>query len=71
MNEKNMQTKEELLKEINELISYGKEDPTINPDLLAYLSMDDLVNIKKKLLEKVNVLSEEDKAWLEQFKKYE
>ncbi len=66
-----MQTKEELLTEIDELISYGKEDPTINPDLLAYLSMDDLVNIKKKLLEKVNVLSEEDKAWLEQFKKYE
>jgi len=71
MNEKNTQTKEELLKEIDELISYGKEDPTINPDLLAYLSMEDLLNIKAKLLEKVNILSEEDIAWLEQFKKYE
>ena len=67
----NEQTKEELLKEIDKLISYGKEDTTISPDLLAYLSTDDLISIKAKLLKKVNVLSEEDKAWLEQFKKYE
>ncbi len=67
----NVQTKEELLKEIDKLISYGKEDTTISPDLLAYLSTDDLISIKAKLLKKVNVLSEEDKAWLEQFKKYE
>jgi len=71
MNENNPQTKEVLLKEIDTLISYGRTDPTINPDLLAYLSMEDLMNIKTKLLEKVNVLTEEDKAWLEQFKKYE
>jgi len=71
MNEKNTQTKEELLGEIEKLISYGKPDPTINPDLLAYLSIEDLTSIKKKLLEKVNVLTDEDKAWLEQFKKYE
>jgi hypothetical protein len=71
MNEKNTQTKEELLEEIEKLIAYGKEDPTINPDLLAYLSKEDLISIKTKLLERVNVLSEEDKAWLEQFKKYE
>ncbi len=67
----NVQTKEELLKEIDKLISYGKEDTTISPDLLVYLSTDDLISIKAKLLKKVNVLSEEDKAWLEQFKKYE
>jgi len=67
----NEQTKEELLKEIDKLISYGKEETTINPDLLAYLSIDDLLSIKAKLLKKVNILSEEDKAWLEQFKKYE
>jgi len=65
------QTKEELLKEIDELISYGKEDPTINPALLAYLEHSDLISMKKKLLAKVGNLSEEDKAWLEQFKKYE
>jgi len=67
----NAQTKEELLADIDKLISYGKEESTINPDLLAYLSIDDLISIKKKLLEKVNILSEEDKEWLEQFKKYE
>ena len=71
MNEKNIPDKEKLLQEIDSLIAYGKEDPTINPDLLTYLSTEDLVSIKKKLLERVGTLSEEDKAWLEQFKKYE
>ena len=65
------QTKEELLAEIEKLISYGREEPTINPALLAYLEIDDLISTKKKLLERVGKLSEEDKAWLEQFKKYE
>jgi len=71
MNEENRQTKEELLTDIEKLISYGREEPTINPDLLQYLQTDDLVSIKRSLLEKVGKLSEEDKAWLEQFKKYE
>ena len=71
MNEENTQTKEELLVEIEELISYGREEPTINPDLLAYLEVEDLINTKAKLLERVGTLSDEDKAWLEQFKKYE
>ncbi len=71
MNEKNVPDKEKLLAEIEALIAYGKEDPTINPSLLAYLSFDDLISIKTKLLERVGTLSDEDKAWLEQFKKYE
>jgi len=71
MNKKTKPTKEQLLAEIDALIAYGKEDATINPDLLAYLSLDDLNNIKAKLLERVGRLSEEDKAWLEQFKKYD
>ena len=64
-------SKEVLLRDIEELISYGREEPTINPALLAYLEIDDLISTKQKLLEKVGKLSEEDKAWLEQFKKYE
>ena len=64
-------SKEVLLREIEELISYGREEPTINPTLLAYLKIDDLISTKKKLLERVGKLSEEDKEWLEQFKKYE
>lgn len=71
MNEKNEPTKEELLQEIDNLIAYGKQEPTINPDLLAYLSIDDLLGIKRKLLERVGTLSDKDKAWLEQFKKYD
>jgi len=81
MNEKNMQTqknpghkaptKEELLADIEELIAYGREEPTINPDLLAYLDIDTLISTKKSLLQKVGTLSDEDKAWLEQFKKYQ
>ena len=66
-----MQTKEELLHDIEELISYGREEPTINPALLAYLEVDDLISTKKKLLERVGKLSDEDKDWLEQFKKYD
>jgi len=64
-------TKESLLADIEALIAYGAEEPTIHPDLLAYLEIEDLQNIKAKLLTKVNTLTEEDKAWLEQFKKYE
>jgi hypothetical protein len=66
-----MQTKEELLNDIEELISYGRKEPTINPALLAYLEINDLISTKKKLLEKVGKLNDEDKKWLEQFKKYE
>ena len=65
------QTKEELLADIEKLISYGREETTINPDLLAYLEIDDLINTKTKLLERVGKLSDEDKEWLEQFKKYD
>ena len=71
MHEKNSPSKEELLADIEKLIAYGREEPTINPDLLAYLEIEDLINTKAKLLERVGTLSDEDKAWLEQFKKYE
>ena len=71
MSIENKQTKEELLADIEKLIAYGREEPTINPALLAYLEIDDLISTKKKLLERVGTLSEEDKEWLKQFKKYE
>jgi len=64
-------TKESLLADIEALIAYGAKEPTINPNLLSFLELDDLQNIKAKLLTKVNTLTEEDKEWLEQFKKYE
>ena len=63
--------KEILLADIEKLIAYGRDEPTINPALLAYLEIEDLISTKKKLLERVGILSEEDKEWLKQFKKYE
>jgi len=62
--------KEKLLAQIEKLIAYGREDSVINPVLLQYLSIEDLINTKAKLLERVNILSQEDKIWLEQFKEY-
>jgi len=65
-----MQTKKELLKEIEALLSYKPDDTLeINPNYLDYLEMEDLESIKKNLLAKIGKLSQEDIEWLEQFKK--
>lgn len=71
MNTENEPTKEKLLADIEKLIAYGRKEPTINPNLLVYLEVEDLINTKAKLLERVGKLSDEDKEWLEQFKKYD
>ena len=64
--------KEELLKEIEALLSYKPEEKTtINPNYLEYLELEDLESIKKGLISKIGKLSQEDIKWLEQFKKYE
>ena len=67
----NIQTKEQLLADIDRLISYGNQKSTINPELLNYLDIEMLISTKTRLLEKIGKLSDEDKIWLEQFKKYE
>jgi len=65
-------TKEILLKEIEALLSHSpKSNTTINPNYLEYLELEDLESIKENLLSKIGILKEEDKLWLEQFKKYE
>jgi len=64
-------SKESLLSEIETLIAYGAQEPTIHPDLLAYLEINDLIGIRDKLKSKTNILTKEDKEWLEQFKKYD
>ena len=71
MKAENEPNKETLLAEIEQLMSYGKSEPTIHPHLLAYLEIHDLLGIKRQLLAKVGTLTEEDKEWLEQFKKYD
>lgn len=72
MQKENTTTKEELLKEIEALLSYKPEDTLeINPNYLNYLELEDLESIKKGLLEKIGILTQEELAWLEQFKKYD
>ena len=67
-----MKTKEELLKEIESLLTYKPEQKLeINPNYLEYLELEDLESIKSSLLKKIGVLTQEDKKWLEQFKKYD
>ena len=66
----NKTTKEELLKEIEALLSYKPEEKTtINPNYLEYLELEDLESIKKGLLAKIGKLSNEDIEWLQQFTK--
>jgi len=65
-----MDIKEELLKEIEALLSYNPEEQTtINPNYLEYLEVEDLESIKKGLIEKIGKLSDKDIEWLQQFKK--
>ena len=65
-------TKEELLKEIEALLSYKPTDTTtINPNYLDYLEIEDLQSIKENLIKSIGKLKEEDIEWLEQFKKYD
>ncbi|MEA3455226.1 MAG: hypothetical protein U9R26_01845 [Campylobacterota bacterium] len=72
MNNKKRQTEEELLADIEKLIRYDESDKkAIDPKLLAYLDEEALISIKSSLLQRVGTLSEEDKDWLQQFKKYE
>ncbi len=63
--------KKELLVHIEELIAYGRKDPTIDPNLLKYLDIESLISIKKRLITRSKDLKEEDKRWLEQFRKEE
>jgi len=60
--------KEELLKEIIELLNEYGSATSINPSVLEFLEESDLVEIKKSLLEsKKHHL--DDQEWLHQFKK--
>ncbi|WP_300364941.1 hypothetical protein [Hydrogenimonas sp.] len=61
--------KDELLKEIEKLLSFDGNPTTINPDYLAYFSIEELESIKKGLEEKYEKMVEENFEWLQQFKK--
>ncbi len=62
-------SKEKLLAEIENLMSYGKKEATIDPSLLKYLDHNALIDIRDKLKARTNRLSQDDINWLQKFKK--
>ncbi len=68
---KHLDEKENLLKEIESLIAYGKEESFIDRNLLKYMDIDTLVSLRDSLSSKVAKLKDEDIEWLKQFKKDE
>ncbi len=66
----NMQKKEQLIKDIQNLLnSYDGVRPTsINPDLLNFMDEGTLISIIDSLLTQKEQNSESDVEWLEQFK---
>jgi len=66
-----MQDKLSLINEIKELWkSENIESFDIAPELLEYLELKDLKELKAKILKSKSNLSEEQKEWLFQFRKY-
>jgi len=67
-----MEDKKRLLNEIKELWSSENiEDFDISPELLEYLELKDLQELKSRILNSMQELSQEQKDWLFQFRKYE
>ncbi len=64
-------SKEQLLEEIEELLSYGMEKPDISPSLMEYLDEKTLESIRDRLAKNCNSLKEEDRIWLQRFRKEE
>ena len=68
---KHLDEKENLLREIESLIAYGKEESFIDRNLLKYMDINTLVSLRDSLSSKVAKLKDEDIEWLKQFKKDE
>ena len=67
-----MEDKKQLLNEIKELWKSEKiQNFDIAPELLEYLELKDLQELKERILNSMSNLSQEQKEWLFQFRKYE
>jgi len=65
-----MQDKIAIINEIKELYQKNSiKSIEIAPELLEYLELKDLQNLKAKVLDSLSNLSDEQKEWLMQFKK--
>lgn len=60
--------KEELLKEIERLLSFDGNETTINPDYLEYFSTEELESIRRGLETKYEKMVEDNLEWLRRFK---
>jgi len=67
-----MEDKNRLLNDIKELWkSENIKSFDIAPELLEYLELTDLQKLKTRILSSLKELSNEQKEWLEKFKKYD
>jgi hypothetical protein len=67
-----MEDKKSLLNEIKELWkSKNIKEFDIAPELLEYLELKDLQELKARVLNSMQNLTQEQKEWLEKFKKYD
>ncbi len=67
-----MEDKKQLLNDIKELWKSEKiQNFDIAPELLEYLELKDLQELKERILNSMSNLSQEQKEWLFQFRKYE
>ena len=64
------ETKKKLLEEIERVLEKYKANMKIDMYVLDYLDENELKNIKEGLLKKQENVIEDNREWLEQFKKY-
>ena len=64
------ETKQKLLEEIEKVLEKYKAKMKIDMYVLDYLDEEELENIKKELLKKQENVIEDNREWLEQFKKH-
>lgn len=63
--------KEELLKEIEKLLSFDGNKTYINPDYLNYFTVEELLSIKESLQKRYENMVEDNLEWLRKFKRTE
>ena len=61
--------KTELLEAIEKLLSFDGNETAINPDYLAYFSLEELQKIRDELERKIDNMVEENREWMMRFKK--
>ncbi len=61
--------KSQLLEAIEKLLSFDGNATEINPDYLAYFSLEELRKIRDELEKKIDNMVKENREWMMRFKK--